>query len=182
MATLVTRDEYFAAALEILSTDGYGSLKLAPVCKLLKVTTGSFYNYFSSWQDFKEELLRAWLKERTLQLVDLAQIEVEPVRQLELLLDFSAGLPHRAESAIRAWSHSDAEVRAIQSIVDTQRYNAVYGAMSTLLGDAGEAERYARLGLYILIGFQQLEPPQEVEYLRWSLQQLILQVTDALPR
>ncbi|WP_044476105.1 TetR/AcrR family transcriptional regulator [Rhodococcus aetherivorans] len=182
MATLVTRDEYFAAALEILSTDGYGKLKLAPVCKLLKVTTGSFYNYFASWQDFKTEFLQAWLKGRTLQLVDLAQTEAEPVRRLEILLDFAAGLPHRAESAIRAWSHSDAEVAAIQAVVDAQRFKVVYGAMSTVLADAEDAERYAYLGLYILIGFQQLEPPQDVEHLRWSLRQLILEVGQALPQ
>jgi AcrR family transcriptional regulator len=180
VATVVSRGEYFDAALEILSSNGYGGLKLAPLCKLLKVTTGSFYNYFDSWSDFKTELLQVWLDDRTLQLVEVAKTEAEPLRRLDLLVDFAANLPHKAESAIRAWSHSDPEVRQVQADVDAQRFSVVRGAMKALFGEDDEAEYYTHLGLYILIGFQQLEPPQEVKYLRWSLQRLIRDVVESL--
>lgn len=182
MATVVSRDEYFDAALEILSSDGYGGLKLAPLCRLLKVTTGSFYNYFDSWSVFKTQLLQVWLEGRTLQLVEVAKTEAEPLRRLDLLVDFASNLPHRAESAIRAWSHSDSEVRQVQGDVDAQRFSVVRGAMSALFDDEETAEYYTHLGLYILIGFQQLEPPQDVKYLRWSLNRLIRDVVDALPQ
>ncbi|MFZ2177888.1 MAG: TetR/AcrR family transcriptional regulator [Rhodococcus sp. (in: high G+C Gram-positive bacteria)] len=173
MATLVSRSEYFVAAIAILSTDGYGSLKLAPLCKYLKVTTGSFYNYFANWQEFKTELLQVWLDERTLQLVEMANTEAEPLRRLHMLVEFSTNLPHRAESAIRAWSHTDPEVREVQAMVDRQRYSVVLGAISGILGDEVLAEQFAHLGLYILTGYEQLEPPQDVAYLRWSLNRII---------
>ncbi|MDT5106509.1 MAG: hypothetical protein QOI25_4022 [Mycobacterium sp.] len=48
MASVVTRQSYFDAGLDVLSDLGYGGLKLAEVCNRLGVTTGSFYHYFTS--------------------------------------------------------------------------------------------------------------------------------------
>lgn len=169
MATLVRREDYFDAAIEILSADDHGGLKQAPLCRHLSVTTGSFYNYFQSWGQFKTEFLQHWLDQRTLQLVDAARLVGASDQRLELLIEFACALPHRAESAIRAWAHSDGEVRAVQSVVDEQRFAVVLEATSGLLGPGVDAENFARMGLLILYGYQQSMPQPDLEQLRWAL-------------
>jgi AcrR family transcriptional regulator len=169
----VTRNDYFDAALAILSADGFGGLKQAALCKALRVTTGSFYHCFDSWQEFKTAFLGTWLQQRTTQLVELAAREAEPVARLSLLEEFAATLPHRAEAAIRAWAACDKEVADVQLAVDQQRHDVVRGAMTEILGESAEAENYTLLGLYILAGYQQLQPPQDVAGLRWALTHLI---------
>ena len=59
MASVVTRESYFDAGLEVLSDLGYGGLKLAEVCNRLGVTTGSFYHYFASWSAYTRALVTA---------------------------------------------------------------------------------------------------------------------------
>lgn len=169
MATLVRREDYFDAAIEILSTDDHGGLKQAPLCRHLSVTTGSFYNYFESWGQFKTEFLQHWLDQRTLQLVDAARLVGESDQRIELLIEFACALPHRAESAIRAWAHSDTEVRAVQNTVDEQRFDVVCEAVTGLIGAGEQAENFARMGLFILYGYQQTMPQPDLAHLRWAL-------------
>ncbi|MEE2033297.1 TetR/AcrR family transcriptional regulator [Rhodococcus chondri] len=177
MATHVRREDYFDAAFEILSMNAHGGLKQARLCAHLEVTTGSFYNYFDSWGRFKTEFLQHWLEEQTLQLVATARLEALPVRRLEILIDFACSLPHNAESALRAWAHSDLEVRAVQETVDDRRYEVVLEATSTL-AEPEIAARFARLALYTLAGYQQSLPVQDVDSLRWSLHQVLGQLLE----
>lgn len=181
MTTLVRREDYFAAAIELLSTNDHGGLKQAPLCAHLSVTTGSFYNYFGSWASFKTEFLRNWLERQTLDLAATARLEASPTRRLELLIEFACALPHRAESAIRGWGHSDRQVRHVQQTVDEQRFAVVVEATAAILGDDEPARQYARLALYTLIGFQQGIPLQPPESLRWSLERVLHDVLTAAP-
>ncbi|MDX6233750.1 MAG: hypothetical protein QOH68_2822 [Nocardioidaceae bacterium] len=157
MATNNLRTPFFDAAFEILASDGYGGLKLAPLCKSVGVTTGSFYHSFSSWRDFTTQLLEHWHEERTLRLVELAQQQTDPLDQLESLLQMTISLPHRAEAAIRVWSAIDPAVAKLQESVDKDRYTVVYEAMVTLVGDPTEADMLARGGMFMLIGFEQAD-------------------------
>ncbi len=133
MATLVRREDYFDAAIELLSSDDHGALKQAQLCAHLDVTTGSFYNYFASWAQFRKEFLENWLERQTIRLVATARLEASPARRLEILIEFACGLPHSAESSIRGWAHTDAEVRVVQATVDYQRYLVVVEATSAIL-------------------------------------------------
>jgi AcrR family transcriptional regulator len=169
MHKLVDREDYFSAAIDILAEADHGGLKMTPLCRRLDVTTGSFYNYFGSWARFKSELLEFWLNDRTLDLADAARRQADAYRSLNSLIDSACGLPHRAEAAIRAWSHSDAEVRRIQTAVDEQRHRVTYETVLRLLDDADEAESLARLALFTLAGYQQTQPMSDASVLRRSL-------------
>lgn len=182
MATIVKREDYFDAAIEILSADDHAGLKQAPLCDRLKVTTGSFYNYFGSWAGFKTEFLRHWLDERTVQLAEMARAEVEMDRRLAVLIEFACALPHSAESAIRAWAHSDAEVRDVQVTVDVQRFQITLETIAAIRGEGPEAEKFAHMGMFILAGYQQNHPLQDVEILRWALDRAFADVIESLGR
>jgi len=173
VATIVRREDYFDAALAILATNDHAGLKQARLCSHLEVTTGSFYNYFESWAQFKTEFLQHWLESQTLQLAAAARLEGSMTRRLRLLVEFACSLPHSAESAIRGWSHSDSGVHEVQSKVDDLRYAVVAEAVTQYLGSREEAERFARLALYTLVGYQQTVPLQDVSSLRWSLAYLL---------
>lgn len=170
MATNVElRLPYFVCALEILATDGYGGLKLAPLCRKLGVTTGAFYHSFDNWRDFTAQLLEHWHQERTTQLVELALAVPDPLDQLENLLEATINLPHQAEAAIRVWSALDDDVAVLQASVDRERYDVIYTAFMTLLGDPAEADLFSRAGMFLLVGFEQSETMRDIPSLEWSL-------------
>jgi len=180
VATIVRREDYFAAALEILAVHAHAGLKQARLCAHLGVTTGSFYNYFASWADFEQEFLEDWLDKQTVQLSATARLEGSPRRRLEMLIDFACRLPHPAESAIRGWAYSDQAVRDVQALVDRQRFDVVADATAAILGPGEEAHRVAQIGIFALAGFQQTLPAQDVSALRWSLNWVLTKALEDL--
>lgn len=54
--TGVMRAGWFNAGVKVLLRDGYNNIKLKTVQKELGVTTGSFYNYFSSFNHYLKAL------------------------------------------------------------------------------------------------------------------------------
>jgi AcrR family transcriptional regulator len=166
------RETWFGAAHEILAAEGYGALKLAPLCKRLGVTTGSFYHSFDNWQDFTASLLANWMRERTEATVEIAKQTEDPVARLRLLLQASGELMHRMESAIRVWAGTDPEVAAIQEKVDQGRYNVVHDAMSAIVGPE-HAEDFTVFGLSVLIGYEMMSGQHGREHLIWSLEAVL---------
>lgn len=176
---LVDREDYYSAAIEILAEADHGGLKLSPLCRRLEVTTGSFYNYFGSWAGFKTDLLEFWLNDRTVHLAEAARRQGDAERALITLIEFACELPHRAEAAIRAWSHSDQEVRQTQTLVDEQRYRVTYDMVLRLVDDADEAKSLAQLALFTLTGYQQTQPLPDVADLRRSLNLVLGRLLEA---
>ncbi|MGQ4598929.1 TetR family transcriptional regulator [Nocardia sp. R6R-6] len=176
---MATKQDYFDAAFELLAEQGYSALKQAPLCKRLRVTTGSFYHYFDNWHDFTSQLLAHWLSERTTQLVKIAQQHRDPTDQVETLVHFALELPHRAEAAIRVWSKIDPEVRAVQDAVDSQRMEVVLQAARMIFDDEEEALNHTRWGLYLLTGYQQLDAGENLAAFEWVVRRLLRDLQDA---
>ena len=164
---------YFEHALQLLATEGYGGLKLAPLCKRVGVTTGAFYYSFGSWKDFTRQLLEYWHTERTTRLVEAASAHADPVERLELLLAAVQELPHKAEAAIRAWSSADREAAQVQRAVDRDRFEVAEQAFRHILADESLARRYAHAGVALLIGFEQDKEELNSRDLTWSLRLLL---------
>lgn len=166
------RERFFDAAQEILATDGYGGLKLAAVCKRLKVTTGAFYHAFGSWNEFTTEFLHNWRRERTTLLAELSRTAGDPAGQLEALLAATLELRHGSEAAIRVWSAVDAEVAEVQRQVDNERYEVVLEAMNKLAGKRDGA-RFANWGLNVLVGYEMSTNDQTPADLEWELRSIL---------
>ena len=166
------RDAWYAGAYEILASEGYGVLKLAPLCKRLGVTTGSFYHSFDNWQDFTDHLLADWLVDRTEQTVSIVNRHDDPVLRLRMLAQASFELLHRTEAAIRVWSGVDDRVAAVQRKVDEGRYQVVLDAMTSIVGPE-RAEAFTVWGLSTLIGYEMIAAEHASEHLLWSLEQIL---------
>jgi AcrR family transcriptional regulator len=165
------QDRYYVAGLQILAEDGYGGLKLAPLCARLGVTTGAFYHSFDSWQDYTTRLIDHWHTERTTRTSELARSQGDVNERIDLLMQAGISLPHSAEAAIRVWAGIDPAVAAVQEDVDRERLSAVTEAFEALIGDPESAAVLARAALYLLIGYEQSTGAHDVATLEWSLQQ-----------
>ena len=67
---------------------------------------------------------------------------------------------------MRAWALQDAEVRAMQSRIDTQRIAYVQALCTELLGDSARAEVAGMLAYAVLVGGAQIQPPLSLAMLR----------------
>jgi AcrR family transcriptional regulator len=176
MASVMSRESYFEAGLEVLSDLGYGGLKLAEVCHRLGITTGSFYHYFASWPTYTKELVAHWMQRQTVQIVEAVRAEPDPRRRIDTLIQEGLSLPHGAEAAIRVWSSVDPEVYPIQAAVDRQRFDIMYESAFEILHHERQAEVFAAWGVYVLVGYEQAVLPRDSDALHWIAGQL----TDAL--
>ncbi|MEQ6899988.1 TetR/AcrR family transcriptional regulator [Nocardioides sp. YIM 152588] len=166
------RAVWFEAANEILATDGYGGLKLAPLCRRLGVTTGAFYHSFENWQEFTDSLLATWLRERTQQTIALARSHKDPAQRLRHLAAAGSELQHRTEAAIRVWAGVDDRVGAVQQQVDEARYRVVHDAVAALVGPA-RAEAFAVWAMSTLIGYELMAAEHDRAHLTWGLEQIM---------
>lgn len=156
---LVTREDYFEAAKEILATEGAGKLKIGVLCKAIKVTSGSFYGYFGSFDGFVAEFLEWWEDAQTLRVVQLSNAPEDPAERIHTMKMLAGALPHEAEAAIRSWAHTHAIVAVAQKRVDERRLDALTDVLRPACSSMAEARRLALMGMTLLIGLQQWRTP-----------------------
>jgi AcrR family transcriptional regulator len=176
MATVITKDAYFATGVEVLSDVGYGGLKLAEVCRRLGVTTGSFYHYFDSWSAYTRDLATDYFLGLTVERVKALRAEPDPRKRIDSIFEIGINLPHGAESAIRAWSSVDPQVRTVQVEVDRQRVDVLRESAFEILRDQRLARLFAHWALYLLVGYEQSTLPPDANGLAW----MVAQQLDAL--
>ncbi len=154
--TAVTREDYFAAALDMLASHGFTGLNVGRLCRGLGVTSGSFYHHFGGWPGFVEALLVFW-EQRQVRILRAGSFGADgPSADFAALMDLTLGLHHEAEAAIRAWAANDEAVRAAQKRVDEGRLAMVGTAVKGIVGDAALARTLTSLGMALLVGHQQL--------------------------
>lgn len=159
MRLLVTREDYFNAAMEILATEGAGKLKIGALCKRLKVTTGSFYGYFGSFDGFVVEFLESWEESQTDRIVELSNAPDDPADRIHTMKTLASTVPHEAEAAIRSWAHTHPIVAVAQKRVDERRLEALTDVLRPACKSRAEARRLAIMGITLLIGIQQWRTP-----------------------
>lgn len=181
MRLLVTRDDYFDAAMKILAAEGASKLKIAPLCKSLHVTTGSFYGYFGSFDGFVSEFLSFWLQTQTDRIVQLSNAPADPTDRIHLVKELVGGLPHDAEAAIRGWAHANPQVAVAQRDVDARRQDALTKLFVPVVGSRKEARALAVMGITLLVGLQQWRSPvtkRDYNLLFNEFEKLVLMRTD----
>jgi hypothetical protein len=153
---------FHVAGLDILAQRGPGGLNAATLCTALGVPIASVGEEFGSWPGFVEALLEHWESEQTWAPVELALTRADPWQRIGMLKHLATTVPHEAEAAIRAWSHSDPVVRRIQLRVDAQRIEALRQVIAGLGIEDAVARRLATMGVALLAGMQQLRAPVDV--------------------
>lgn len=161
MSRVVTKDQYFDIALEVLAELGFKGLNIGVLCRRLGVTSGSFYHHFGSWQGFVDLLLETWEHRQVLVLRARNFGRSTPDDDVRALSDLACGLNHRAEAAIRAWAANDESVAVALKRVDESRRRTVGKAIDGIVHDPDIAAVLTALGMATLIGYQQIAPGEE---------------------
>lgn len=159
MRLLVTREDYFEAAMTLLATEGEGKLKIASLCKALNVTTGSFYGYFGSFDGFVDQFLVYWEQSQVDRIVELSSVPTDLAQRVHTMKKLAGQIPHNAEAAIRSWAHTNARVAEAQKRVDTRRHRALSDVLMPGVGTRREANKLAMMGITLLVGLQQWRAP-----------------------
>lgn len=169
MSRQVQRADFLATALEVLGRDGHTGLKVGRLSRELGVTTGSLYHHVNGLPDLVDALLRHWETESTDRTAEALVRIADPATAITALKQAALALPHPAEAAIRAWSHSDATVEAVQRRVDRHREDALTLAIAMVVGDERLARDLGVVGLTILVGFQSSGDPHDLPRLAMLL-------------
>lgn len=151
-----SRNDYFAAAMEILAEAGVAGLTTTRLCERLDVTRGSLYHHFESGPAFHDAFIEHW--EHELVPAFLTAIEtVESRARIELLQHLALHADHRVEKAIRAWANTNLTVAAALARVDAAREGTLARALVDIGIEPSLAQTLSRIGFSLLIGAQQFD-------------------------
>jgi AcrR family transcriptional regulator len=142
--------------MTILGERGQAGLKIAPLCRELGVTSGSFYHHFGSWAGFVEAMLTHWEAEQTQTLLALTWQAEDPWERVTVMKNLAVTVPHEAEAAIRAWGKLDPAVGHAQQRVDAARIEGLRVVVAGVGGDDATARRLSLMGIALLAGVQQI--------------------------
>ena len=176
---MLTREQYFDAALDVIATDGVGALTIAGLCARLDVTIGSFYHHFRGRPAFLAAFFEWWEAEHAFRMVEAARAEADPAVRLGVLKQQAVGLPHGAEAAIRAWSTSDPDTAAAQRRVDEARIGVVADTLRQLGLPPKRARTLGVMSVSILAGAQALGEAENGPGLRRLFDELEVFLTEA---
>lgn len=144
---------WFDAARDILAEHGPEGLTVAALCTRLAVTKGSFQWHFESMPNFVQALAGHWegtWNER----VATHREQIDPADRLEQLLQLMMTAPDLAETAWRAWSHTEPSVATALRRIDRARETLIADTIAQVTADL-HAQMLGTAMLSLEIGLRQ---------------------------
>ena len=172
--------------LRVLAAEGAPSVRIDRIAARLGLSKGSFHHHFAGADGYKRDLLAhyealsvAALDSAIAGVADDASTRDVLGALTAMISGDDAGL-YRPELdvAVRAWSTTDPDVRAVQQRIDTTRIDALARVWSRAVPDAAQARRAALLPYLLAVGAAVVVPPVEVDDLR-RLYELLLPLVPA---
>ena len=172
--------------LRVLAAEGAPGVRIDRIAARLGLSKGSFHHHFAGAEGYKRDLLAHYeaLSVAALDTAIAGVAEDASTRDvLEVLTSMvrggGAGL-YRPELdvAVRAWSTTDPDVRAVQQRIDATRIDALARVWGRAVSDPTEARRAALLPYLLAVGAAVVVPPVEVDDLR-RLYELLLPLVPA---
>ncbi len=153
-----TKQTWLDEALQILSEQGASELTIERLTQRLKLTKGSFYHHFKSYDGFKHNLLDHYEDISTLHIIRLTDEEAMPQRKIVRLLKIATEYPPGTEVGFRNWALQDPDVRICQERIDAQRQTYVCDLFLAMGYSLANAQLMARIFYAILIGGEHMLP------------------------
>lgn len=168
------RDRWLDEGLRVLATEGAAGVRIDRIGARLGLSKGSFHHHFAGADGYKRDLLGRY-EALSVEAVESAVAAVgaeASTRDVLQALTALVGADHpdlyrpELDIAVRAWSATDAEVRAVQQRIDTARIDALTRVWLRAVPDPVEARRAATLPYLVAVGAAMVVPPTEVAELR----------------
>jgi len=162
-----TREDWLAAAKDILVAEGVERVKILTLSDHLSVSRSSFYWYFKDRDELLKALIEDWQAGNTGIILAHAAMPSQTITEavLNLFRSFiSTNLfNHRLDFAIRDWGRRDPGVQAAVDAADERRLTAIEDMYARHGANAYQAEIKARILYYMQIGYYALELEEPTE-------------------
>lgn len=154
----VDKKDWLEEGLKLLAAEGFQKITIDNMCKILKVSKGSFYHHFKNIEGYVEELMKYWQEKNTVDFIKNTDA-ISDINEKHIQLnELASSASQKAEQVIRAWSFSNETVRKYVEQVDTIRMEYLISLNIQSGMTTKEAKNYAILEYGVLIGVQQLCP------------------------
>jgi AcrR family transcriptional regulator len=155
-----TREDWIAAALEILITQGAGEVKVLTLAQRMGCSRSNFYWFFKDREALLEALLDHWQARNTQAIVERAARPVHRISQGVLhIFDCWADpalFDARLDFAIREWARRSDAVRQRVNAADHARLAAITRLFARFEPDPAAATVRARTLYFMQIGYYAL--------------------------
>jgi AcrR family transcriptional regulator len=147
------RSAWIDAALQALAAGGPDGVRVEALAASLGVSKGGFYWHFTDRQALLVEMLDAWERAGTEEVI--ARIDGQPVSAQAKVRELFALAPSAdfaVELALRDWSRRDADVAERLRGVDSRRMAFLRSMFAQFCSDENDAEARSMLAYSLLIG------------------------------
>ncbi|MEU1984697.1 TetR/AcrR family transcriptional regulator [Nocardia sp. NPDC019395] len=147
-------DDWVDGALNLLSREGVGAIKIPRLCQELGVTKGSFYWHFDDLEQLMAAMADRWSAVQSDTVRELGTFAAIPVgERIEKMAAMLVDQRHwMVETTVREWSRTDPKVAAAVRNLDQKVFETVKGTMLDLGFDENQARLRAGAMVYIGIG------------------------------
>ncbi len=156
----LSADDWVAAALEVLVTEGIGAVKVLPLAKRLGVTRGSFYWHFENHEALLNRLLEVWEETNSGSIIRAATLEGSIIDRYVALMRCWLGMERfdpRLEVAVRNWGRSKPELWQKLHATDERRVDACVEMLASEVSDPAMRLHRARTIYFLQMGWYELE-------------------------
>lgn len=151
------KQDYFAAARDLLAERGSDGVTIAAICERLGVTHGAFHHAFSTMAGFVGALADEWLL-ASFGLLESYESERDPAARLEVLFHDKVTLLDPAEAAWQAWGWANPTVHYAVRHVQRRLQRHLTTTFAELGHDDEAAELLAEMGVALTLGLPHWEP------------------------
>lgn len=175
----LSREDWVSAAKQILIERGVDNVKVDPLAKQLKVTTGSFYWHFKNRQELLDALIEDWAISNTEALFAACEKAApDPSAMYYAVVDVwikEKNFSPAYDSAMREWARQSHKVARTVHKIDDKRI-AMFTRIFRAKGcDEEEAFIRARVTYFHQVGYYAMEI-KESQSKRLELQSLYKKV------
>ena len=154
----VDKKQWFVVGLNILEKDGFARITIDNLCTRLEITKGAFYHHFKNIDGYIEALMKYWLNQNTVQIIEDADKLATAKERMEFIGSVVINRSHKSEQVIRAWSFSNQIVKKYIQQVDDLRIDYSTKLRVQLGMSEEESKNTSVLEYAIFVGIQQLYP------------------------
>ena len=162
----LSADDWAAAALEVLVSDGISAVKVLPLAKRLGVTRGSFYWHFENHEALLNRLLEVWEETNSGSIIRAATLEGSIVDRYVALMRCWLGIERfdpRLEVAVRNWGRSNPELWQKLRTTDERRVDACVQMLASEVCDPVMRLHRARTIYFMEMGWYELEVDEPMD-------------------
>lgn len=162
----LSADDWVAAALDVLVSDGISAVKILPLAKRLGVTRGSFYWHFENHEALLNRLLEVWEETNSGSIIRAATLEGSIVDRYVALMRCWLGMERfepRLEVAVRNWGRSNPELWQKLRATDERRVDACVQMLASEVSDPVMRLHRARTIYFLQMGWYELEVDEPMD-------------------